>query len=174
MAEIILGRASERDPAALHLYTTGNQNFIENELPDSDRSRESLLAAREFVRQISPTAKCRSLTALYNCVGLLFASRRTTVDVRHLPMILQDDGYRAVPELGVVEGDIVIYRRNGRISHVGMVLELRDASIRLDRSRIEIWVLSQWGEDGEYIHKLREVPSIYGDDLQFWSERRPE
>lgn len=174
MAEIIIGRASEHDPAALHLYTKGNRRFIENELPDSDLSRDALRAAREIVRGISPSAMCRSLTGLYNCVGLVFASRRTMVDVKHLPIILEDDGYSMIPESDALLGDIVLYRRNGLISHVGIVFEFRDVSIRGDRSRIEVWVLSQWGENGEYLHKLREVPTIYGDGLEFWSERRPE
>lgn len=174
MTGVIIGRGSERDSAALRLFTTGNRNFIENEFPDSDRSRDSLRAAREMVRRISPTANCRSLTSLYNCVGLVFASRRTVVDVKHLPMILKDDGFRVIPESEAIQGDIVLYRRNTQITHLGIVFEFRDVSLRGDRSEFQIWVLSQWGEDGEYLHKIREVPPIYGNELEFWSERRPE
>jgi hypothetical protein len=174
MTEYILGRASETDPSALSLYTTCNRTFIENERPDSDRHPEALKAARKMVRTVSPSAKCRSLTAYYNCVGMAFASRRTLVDITKLSLFLRDDGYRLIRENEVYEGDIVEYRRNGISQHVGVVYLLKDVSLLHDGSSIEIWVLSQWGEDGEYLHKAREVHPIYGTELFFWSERRPE
>jgi hypothetical protein len=111
---------------------------------------------------------------MYNCVGLVFAARRTAIDCPStLDMILRDDGYYIVPETDVVCGDVVVYRNRGVPNHVGLIYELKDVSIRQDRSSIELWVLSQWGEDGEYIHKCREVPHIYGDTIEFWSERKP-
>ena len=36
----------------------------------------------------------------------------------------------------------------------------------------DITVLSQWGDDGEYIHKLTEVPNEYGKAEEFWTDRR--
>jgi hypothetical protein len=174
MSAIIIGRGSARDPAALQLYTTSNRSFVENERPDSERPLEALKEARRIVKEISPTAKCRSLTAFYNCVGMALANRRTAVDIEHLALMLQDDGYRSIPELAAVEGDIVEYRRDGRPQHVGIVYELRDISLMQNRSLIDIWVLSQWGEDGEYLHKARSVPAMYGAELIFWSERIPE
>lgn len=170
----IIGRGSELDPAALRLYTTSNRRFIENERPDSDRPPEALKAARKMVTQISPSARCRSLTAFYNCVGMALASRRTSVDIDNLAAILSDDGYIAIPEREVVEGDLVEYRRGGVAQHIGIVYELRDTSLLQDKSKVELWVLSQWGEDGEYLHKVREVPPMYGTELMFWSERRKE
>jgi hypothetical protein len=71
-----------------------------------------------------------------------------------------------------VEGDVVVYKNNGIPQHVGIIYEIRDVSLAQDRSRFEFWVLSQWGEDGEYLHKMREVPPIYGGDVQVWSERK--
>lgn len=174
MTATIIGRATKGDPAALNLYTISNRSFIENERPDSERPLASLREARKIVKGISPTARCRSLTAFYNCVGLVFASRRTAVDIEHLALILRDDGYRLISEIEAVEGDVVEYRRNGRPQHVGIVYELRDVSLMQNRSSIEIWVLSQWGEDGEYLHKAHNVPAIYGTELRYWSERIPE
>jgi len=72
-----------------------------------------------------------------------------------------------------MEGDVVVYRRNGISQHVGIIYELRDISLQHNGSQIEFWVLSQWGEDGEYLHKMGEVPTIYGNQLEFWSERKP-
>lgn len=172
MAPIILDKGSERDSAALRLYTTSNRTYIENERPDSDRAPDALKAALKMVKQVSPTAKCRSLTAFYNCLGMALASRRTAVDITKLSVILRDDGYRRIPESEAVEGDLVEYRRGGIPQHVGIVWDLKDISPLGNRSTIELWVLSQWGEDGEYLHKAREVHSIYGTELFFWSERR--
>jgi hypothetical protein len=174
MAPIIIGRGSEQDSAALRLYTTANRNYIENERPDSERPLESLKEALKIAKDICPTAKCRSLTALYNCVGMALANRRTAVDIKHLEVILQDDGYRQIPEKEVFEGDIVEYLRSSVPQHVGIVYELRPSNPLTRIGPIEIWVLSQWGEDGEYLHKLRCVPAIYGTELRFWSERKRE
>src|SRR5882724_10416355 len=160
---MIIGRGSERDRAALQLFTTANRSYIENERPDEERAVEGLQAALRFAKAISPTAKCRSLTAMYNCLGLVFASRRTMVDCKHLDVILRDDGFSPIPKVQAMEGDVVVYRRNGISQHVGIIYELRDISLQHNGSQIEFWVLSQWGEDGEYLHKMGEVPTIYGN-----------
>ncbi len=165
---IIIGRGSAADPAALNLYTTANRNRIENQRSEEDLPYETLQASLKFVRSVSATARCRSLTAMYNCVGLVFASRRTEVDAKHLPMILRDDGYRKIPEANAVEGDVVVYLRNNAPQHVGIIHQL-DRILGFP----DIWVLSQWGQCGEYIHRMKEVPSFYGDVTEFWSERRP-
>jgi hypothetical protein len=174
MPEYIIGRSSDIDPSALRLYTTGNKRFVQNERPDSDRSPQALMEARKLVRSISPSAKCRSLTGLYNCVGLTCASRRTIVDIDFLKAILSDDGYKLTTERSAVEGDLVVYLRDGIARHVGVVQHFQDVSPLHDGSILRMWVLSQWGEDGEYLHPVREVPAFYGTDLEFWTERRPE
>jgi len=83
-------------------------------------------------------------------------------------MILRDDGYRKIPEANAVEGDVVVYLRNNAPQHVGIIHQL-DRILGFP----DIWVLSQWGQCGEYIHRMKEVPSFYGDVTEFWSERRP-
>jgi len=167
----ILLRGTERDRASLNLFTTANRTRIENERPDQERPIEALRAARRYANQTSPTATCRSLTAMYNCVGLVFASRRTVVDCKHLEVILRDDGYRPIGREKAVEGDIVVYLRNNEPQHVGIVFRLQDLSFARDGSVIQVWILSQWGDDGEYLHKMQEVPVIYGDVTHFWTER---
>jgi hypothetical protein len=96
------------------------------------------------------------------------------VHIKHLEAILRDDDYRTVPRNQVYVGDLVVYLSEKSVEHVGVVYELKDVSPRLDRSIIEIWVLSQWGEDGEYLHPEAEVHPLYGNTRQYWSERRPE
>ncbi len=167
----IIGRGSEADRAALKLWTIGNRTFIENEMPEGENAPEQLQAALRLSLQISPTAKCRSLTAMYNCVGLVFASRRTVIDCKHLATILTDDGYKKITREEVEVGDVVVYARDGIAQHVGIIYRLPEqlpGVLLLS----DMWVLSQWGENGEYLHKLDEVPTIYGNQKEFWSERR--
>ena len=33
-------------------------------------------------------------------------------------------------------------------------------------------ILSQWGEDGEYLHAPGDVPPIFGQPREFWTDRR--
>jgi hypothetical protein len=167
----ILRRGSEDDPESFKFFT-GSNRFIENERPDTERAPDALRAARTLFRGIYPNVECRSLTGMYNCVGMVFATRRTAVSPDHLPQILRDDGYRTIAEANVFVGDIVIYKRAGNPQHVGIIYEFRDISPAHDGSLREMFVLSQWGQDGEYLHRLRDVPTIYGTELEFWTERR--
>jgi hypothetical protein len=169
---MVIGRGSERDRAALKLWTTANRNYIPNERPDDDSAPEQLQAALKIVRGISPSAKCRSLTALYNCVGMVFASRRTFIDSDHLDTILRDDGFRQIAKDQMHQGDLVVYRLNEIAKHVGIIYEIRDVAVDPVHPREEIWVLSQWGENGEYLHKIDEVSPLYGNKQEFWTERR--
>lgn len=131
-----------------------------------------LKAAMEIFTAAHPSARLRSATGVYNCMGLVFASRRTWVDPDYLAMILREDEYcqtEGPPE--VQEGDVVVYRagHNNQVTHVGIVLkkepEIATASWR-------ITVMSQWGADGEYVHLLDDVPKLLGSPAEYWTDRR--
>jgi hypothetical protein len=164
---MIIGAGSEIDPAALKLYTSGNRTRIDNERPEAELSYEGLHAALKLVISVSPRAECRSLTGMYNCVGMVFASRRTAIDPIHLAVILRDDGFRRITRDESVPGDVVIYRRESIAQHVGIIQRVDEGL-----GNRAIWVLSQWGSDGEYIHPLMPVPVAYGEPTDFWTERR--
>jgi len=83
-------------------------------------------------------------------------------------MILKDDGYLPVTESEVVPGDVVIYKFDGEIAHVAVVI----GRPVLQNSDSQIDVLSQWGKDGEYFHEHRDVPVLMGKPAEFYSERR--
>ena len=53
-------------------------------------------------------------------------------------------------------GALVIYRLNGAVTHIGRMIS---------RDRIE----SKWGIGHLYRHALLEVPSQYGDELEFYA-----
>ena len=110
------------------------------------------------------------MSSTYNCMGMVFASRRTWVDPEHLTIILEDDGYRPVANEGELQpGDVVIYRDDaGEVSHVGIVTKVRTNLLQASR---EITVLSQWGESGEYFHRVDDVHPGLGHPSEYWTDR---
>jgi hypothetical protein len=102
---------------------------------------------------------------------LVFGSRRAWIHEEEdlsqvVMMILEDDRYSQVGQLHAVEiGDVAIYRRNGEITHAGIVYRVTHGI------QPEVWVLSQWGADGEFSHMASDVPVFYGD-VEFWTDRK--
>jgi hypothetical protein len=103
------------------------------------------------------------MSALYNCHGLTFASRRTRVEnTQCLHQILHDDDWKPLEAKEVLPGDIVIYfSEEGEANHSGVIVQC-DAPLYLPI------VFSKWGNAGEYIHKLTYCPSIYGPVTKFY------
>lgn len=155
---------------SLLLQTRGKWQ-IPNELRP-ERHPAARKAAIELVQGIAPDAILRSITATYNCIGMIVASRRTWVDPADLIRVLRDDGYRKLngPEQSDV-GDVVIYHDdNGNPCHAGIVLR---KNLLLDNRREELLtVLSKWGSDGEYIHGAFRVPVYLGTPAEYWTDRR--
>lgn len=118
-----------------------------------------------------PNAILRSISGTYNCMGMVFASRRTWVDISELRMILEEDGYQKLPNSSFAFlGDVVVYQYGqSGYHHVGIIAELR----RLPGGDAPLMkILSKWGDAGEYIHSLNEVPATYGVPYEYWTERR--
>lgn len=119
------------------------ENFFDDRQPSpgintaSTDARKTYRTARH--RPTSPSAR-------YNCHGLTFAGRRTSIESpREVEQILFDDNYVEVPRPDVVAGDVAIYYENGSIEHSGIVMETGDLGV--------IWILSKWGELHEAVHK---------------------
>jgi len=127
-------------------------------------------AARRIVMENHPGRVLRSLSSNYNCVGMAFANRRTCIEPEQVPMILEEDGYIEITQpASVITGDVVLYERDGEITHVAIVVT-NDPVIADGSSNIN--VLSQWGFDGEYLHDYRDVHPSLGVPVRFYSERR--
>ena len=128
--------------------------------------------AKTTVLGAHSSAEVRSLNSLYNCMGMVFASRRTWIELEleHLRMILQDDEYQQVPNEGELrQGDVVVYRDDDNyVSHVGIVVNIRT---RIKEATREIFVLSQWGQDGEYFHLAEDVNPRLGKPAEYWTDR---
>jgi hypothetical protein len=94
-------------------------------------------------------------TAMYNCHGLTFASRRTGITrPGQIRTILKDDEYQPVKNKDLEIGDIAIYvDQSGDIFHSGIIVRLQE----LHGIKVP-WVLSKWGDGHEAVHKLRDCP----------------
>ena len=131
---------------------------------------EAMAVRREYVLGKHPNAKVRSLSAEYNCVGMVFGARRTVIEPEHVPMILDEDGYRRIHGDGDLKlGDVVVYKDdNDEIGHVGIVICIKAIC---DPPKRDITVLSQWGLHGEYFHDIDDVEPDYGGRKEFWTDR---
>lgn len=130
-----------------------------------------LKVAEELVLKYHHTAVTRSLTGLYNCMGMVFATRRTWVDTNQLSIILKDDDYHKLTSIeNVIVGDVIIYKgEEGQVTHVGLVSRV-EANLT-DGSKT-ITILSQWGHDGEYFHRIDDVNPFLGVPTEAWTDRK--
>ena len=165
--ETIVGEGGPADKASIALATSKNRAIPNRRMPEL--APQTAFAAKRI--HAKGSWQHRSMRSTYNCVGMVFANRRTFVEPEEIPMILQDDEYVEVGrEAEVTPGDVVVYESpmTGDIVHVGLVL----AAEGVFETR-KIRVLSQFGRAGEYIHDVRDVPEAYGQlVLKFYSESR--
>jgi hypothetical protein len=110
----------------------------------------------------------RSPTGQYNCHGLTFANRRTGIhSPEEVKKVLHDDGYRQIGWAHVEVGDLATYYDAGEIAHTGIVVRV-ERSGDLIRGQA-VWIMSKWGQAGEYIHPAKHGP--YAEhELTFWRE----
>jgi hypothetical protein len=161
----IIGEAGPSDPRRQPLATKrGTPIPNTRRLPQPSAAIDA--AAEKIVSEYN--AYPRSKSSDYNCVGMALASRRTFIDIEHLRMILEEDGYRQVGAPEVVPGDLAIYSYGGEFAHVGVVVKHQPDVANADWNTL---VLSQWGTFGEYFHDLRKISMSHGELSGFWSER---
>ena len=130
---------------------------------------ETMIFRRDYVLGKHPDLKVRSLSAEYNCVGMVFGARRTMIEPEHVEMILEDDGYEHLNSSNeLTVGDIVVYKNGNDVGHVGIVVCVTTSD---DPLTPDITVLSQWGQHGEFFHHIDDVLSDYGDRKEFWTDR---
>ena len=164
----LIGVGGPGDRKSIDLSTRA-RNRIEN-AQEPRRSPAAMTAARDLWTRRFPNLQVRALDSLYNCMGLVFASRRTAIDPDQLGLILKDDEYRRLRQFAeALPGDVAVYRdRAGVATHVGVVLQ-NDPDLATGGSRLTI--LSQWGRDGEYIHPVEQVPDAFGRCTEIWTDR---
>ena len=167
---VLIDPGGPTDIASIPL-STRKGTWIPNEQPP-ELHPSQMEASIDLWRRHRPSATLRSANSLYNCMGLVFAARRTWVETDHLAMILREDEYRRVRELAMVEiGDLVVYRNQSdqSITHIGIIIE-KTPEVRT--GQWEITILSKWGRAGEYFHPLHDVPDVFGEPSDYWTDRR--
>lgn len=98
---------------------------------------------------------------VYNCHGLTFGSRRTSVFSSPL-FILEEDGFQEIPERDTKVGDIVVYfDSQGSESHTGIVIGedylAFDAVSSTKRGKLPL-IWSKWGKGFEVVHLMGNCP----------------
>jgi hypothetical protein len=129
-------------------------------------------AAVDLVRELYPEAQLRSITATYNCVGLIVACRRVWVNPEHLVKILKDDGYRLLQRAEDTEsGDVVVYHDPEDEPCLVAFVVAKNLAVA-GENRDLLTVLSKWGADGEYLHEATKLPLLLRRPAQAWTDRR--
>ena len=160
----IIGRGSTDDISAIKVSTIDGWHMPNERKPE--RSPDAMRQLERINKGNHPGLETRSLSATYNCVGMVFAGRRTFIDSAHLMTILNKDGYRKIEDSEAIAADLAVYFRDGKATHVGIVINVG----YVGNMRV-VKVLSQWGETGEYFHKAQIDRTEYGHPT-YWTERK--
>ncbi len=112
----------------------------------------------------------------YNCVGHVWASRRTGIfEQEQIDIVFRDDGFRIVDETKelIHPGDLVAYwsTDHQHFLHIGLVVELRSA---VGFTTSIPWVLSKMdATSGEVLHHFRDIDFPgFEYRFEFWTERQ--
>lgn len=111
-------------------------------------------------REYSPAKVVRDATLTYNCHAFAHANRHAWFN--EITQFLRDDYYQFTP--GTLKiNDIVVYVKNGELTHSGVITQLsnnRPTEIR-----------SKWGAWPEVTHPPEKIPSDYGA-ITYYLRRR--
>lgn len=90
----------------------------------------------------------------YDCHGLTFKNGALWINNDQVQRILDDQGWMVAPAGMQNVGDIVVYKKDGKITHTGLVQQSQNGNA----TKID----SKWGAMGRYIHDPTDVPNSYG------------
>lgn len=161
MKSLILNQFQTKTNPSIHLETSkGNMidNYQVTELSAFEQNMGKDYEKYEFATPRS------SMSPMYNCHGMTFASRRTCIDKsEEIRKILKDDGYKDVTQKPILSGDIVLYLdSDSEIVHSATVVSIDNST-----SIPTIRVMSKWGKWREYIHDLHICPYT-NTRKEFW------
>lgn len=149
------------DEVEIPVYTRLNRQVRNSQAPAAldDRLRQKY---RRLLDEHRRWEQRKAACGVYNCCGHVWASRRTAIyEQPEIDKILQDDGYRALPDAEQpVQGDLALYYVGEVFYHVGLVCELRALMMAGEAAGRPIpWILSKWDNaSGEALHHLQDVP----------------
>lgn len=131
-----------------------------------------------YKRTLGVRVRNARFTEEYNCHGLTFAAKLGWFDdVRNM---LNSHGYTKIGscvnfevdnlmlEHPVVRGDIILYflGNEDNVTHTGIIWNKKRRS-----SKLELTILSKWGNVSEYFHRHDKVPNGYGKSVEIWTDR---
>ena len=157
-------------------------NDIENEQGSFDPGETSEGRFRLYLKTHGGNVKPRKPpSAIYNCFGHVWASRRTWImEASAIELILKDDSYRRLDsDEEPVPGDVVLYRDQRQILvHVGEVIEYSGLQVPTQavvQTPKYARVLSKMGVLGEVTHRA-DYRDVLGRDfrdvtVEYWTER---
>ena len=159
MEPLIIGQY-DRPRITLNLHTA-ERNDIDNEQFAFISSYE-LSQLSSFEHEYPLALFKGNPTAVYNCHGMTFASKRTGVfEDREIEKILKDDKYIEIKdEKDVMAGDIILYYNETGITHSGTVIQVHPGDHANDLR--SIIVLSKWAKHKEVIHNANYSPYSQG------------
>ncbi len=100
----------------------------------------------------------------YDCHGYTFTDGDKWINNNQVQKILNDNGYKEHAAGKVVVGDIVVYRKDGGITHSGIVTAV-------DKTGNATTIRSKWGELGLYDHAPGDVLPYYGTTTYYGTTR---
>jgi hypothetical protein len=147
------------------LQTRKGNSIINKQIIEDTHDEDFIKTIRNIkANHIGAVARPNTISKIYNCHGMIFASRRTGIDqLDEIGKILYEDNYKPVDTKNILAGDIVLYfEENGEISHSGLVIIPAP-----NHSFIaETFILSKWGDSCEVIHGLYNCP--YPFNVKFY------
>lgn len=119
----------------------------DREFTRAERKRRRDYMARHFPNSVEVRAPSRK----YNCHGYSYTRAHGWFEE---PEFFIDDDFLEVPMDEARRGDVLIYEKNGEITHTAIVKKATNGEIKKLRSK--------WGKLAAVIHKPRKVPRGYG------------
>ena len=118
---------------------------------DSDLNADGIAQARAIVADFASAVEIDAPTRRFNCHAFAYAVSHGWFN-QAKPFI--DDDVTQVPFADARRGDIVSYRKNGRLKHSGVVEHVTNGVITK--------VMSKWGALATVIHDLEDVHPAFG------------
>ncbi|MBU0638796.1 MAG: hypothetical protein KKB50_08025 [Planctomycetes bacterium] len=162
---IEIGNAKVKPKETVYLTDKGRR--VET-LKDGNRSPDltqaeadavlTLLGLKDKFTQTGPP------TDSYNCHGWTLTGGARWIGNSQVQKVLDDNGYKQRAAGKVKVGDLVVYRKDGKITHTGIVT-------KVDAGGNATEIESKWGRVGRGTHKPGDVHPSYGTTKYYHSER---
>ena len=127
-------------------FHIGDPDFYDNDL-----DAQGIAKARAIVAGFDSAVEIDDPTRRFNCHGFAYTHSHGWFNVAK-PFI--DDDVTQIPFADARPGDIVSYRKGGRLKHSGVVEQVTNGVITKVRSK--------WGSLATVVHDLDDVHPVFG------------